>query len=52
MTPNTQTDASERPTGFEQVGRLVDQHEQLITILAASLGVMIVAAIAVLMGMA
>ena len=52
MTLNTQTDASEQSIGFEPVGRLVDQHEQLITILAASLGVMIVAAIAVLMGMA
>ena len=44
--------SSKESIGFLDVGRQVDRHEQLITILATSLGVMIVAAIAVLMGMA
>lgn len=52
MTLNTQSDSTEESIGFQEVGRLVGRHEQLITILATSLGVMIVAAIAVLMGMA
>ena len=51
MTLNTQPGSSEESIGFQEVGRQVDRHEQLITILATSLGVMIVAAIAVLMGM-
>jgi hypothetical protein len=48
MTLNTLPDSAEEPLGFQEV----DRREQLITILATSLGVMIVAAIAVLMGMA
>jgi len=52
MTLNSQQGSSEESIGFPIVGRLGDRHEQLITILATSLGVMIVAAIAVLMGMA
>ncbi len=52
MTLNTQSGSSEELIGFQEVGRQVGRHEQLITILATSLGVMIVAAIAVLMGMA
>jgi hypothetical protein len=52
MTLKTQSGSSEESIGFQGVGRLADRHEQLITILATSLGVMIVAAIAVLMGMA
>ena len=51
MTLNTQSGSSEESIGFQGVGRPVDRHEQLIIILATSLGVMIVAAIAVLMGM-
>ena len=52
MAFNTQPGSSEELVGFQEVGQLVDRHEQLITILATVLGVMIVAAIAVLMGMA
>jgi hypothetical protein len=52
MTLNTQSGSSRESIGFHNVGRLVDRHEKLIPILATSLGVMIVAAIAVLMGMA
>jgi hypothetical protein len=48
MTLNTQSDSADESIGFQEVGR----REQLITILATSLGVVIVAAIAVLMGMA
>jgi len=44
--------SSEESAGFQEVRRQVGRQEQLITILATSLGVMIVAAIAVLMGMA
>ena len=52
MALNTQSGSSEESIGFQEVERQVERHEQLITILATSLGVMIVAAIAVLMGMA
>ncbi len=52
MTLETQSGSSEELVGFQEVGRQVSRNEQLITILATSLGVMIVAAIAVLMGMA
>ena len=52
MTLNTQSGSSEESIGFQDVGRQVSRQEQLITILATLLGVMIVAAIAVLMGMA
>lgn len=52
MALNTQPDSSQESIGFQDVGQQVGRHEQLITILATSLGVMIVAAIAVLMGMA
>ena len=52
MAFKTQPGSSEESIGFREVGQLVDRHEQLITILATVLGVMIVAAIAVLMGMA
>jgi hypothetical protein len=52
MSLNTQPAASDESIGFEGVRRQVSRNEQLITILATSLGVMIVAAIAVLMGMA
>jgi hypothetical protein len=52
MAFNIQPASSEESIGIREVGRLVDPHEQLISILAVSLGVMIVAAIAVLMGMA
>jgi len=51
MTLNTQPGSSEESIGFEEVSRQVERQEKLITILAISLGVMIVAAIAVLMGM-
>jgi hypothetical protein len=51
MTLNTQSGSSDESIGFQEVGRLADRHERLVTILATSLGVMIVAAIAVLMGM-
>jgi len=44
--------SSEESAGFQEVRRQVGRQEQLITILATSLGVMIVAAIAVVMGMA
>jgi hypothetical protein len=52
MTLNTQSGSSEDSIAVQAGWRLVGRHEQLITILATSLGVMIVAAIAVLMGMA
>jgi hypothetical protein len=51
MTLNTQSGSSDEPIGFQAVGRLTDRHERLVMVLATSLGVMIVAAIAVLMGM-
>jgi hypothetical protein len=44
--------SSEESAGFHEVGQHAERHERLITVLAASLGVIIVAAIAVLMGMA
>ena len=52
MTINVQPGSPEESIGFQEVARQVSRQEQLITILATSLGVMIVAAIAVLMGMA
>ena len=52
MMLNIPPGSSEESIGFQEVARLVTRNEQLITILATSLGVMIVAAIAVLMGMA
>ena len=51
MTLNNQAGRPEESI-FQEVGRYVDRQEQTITILATTLGVMIVAAIAVLMGMA
>lgn len=52
MTLNSQSGSSEEESvGFQEVARQVSRNEQLVTILATSLGVMIVAAIAVLMGM-
>jgi hypothetical protein len=50
MTLNTQSGSSDESIGVQEIGR-PDRHERLVTILATSLGVMIVAAIAVLMGM-
>ena len=52
MTLNTQPRSLDESIDFRDVGQLVDRREQMITILATSLGVLIVAAIAVLMGMA
>jgi hypothetical protein len=52
MTLNTQPSPSEESIGFAAIARHVSRQEQMITILATTLGVMIVAAIAVLMGMA
>lgn len=40
------------PVGDERAGQHTDGREQFITVLSASLAVLIVAAIAVLMGMA
>jgi hypothetical protein len=44
--------SSEESVDVQDVRPQTDRHEWLITVLATSLGVMIVAAIAVLMGMA
>lgn len=44
--------SSEESTGFQDVGQHTGRNERLITVLAVSLGVIFVAAIAVLMGMA
>jgi hypothetical protein len=52
MTLNIQSRAQGKSIDFQDIGQLVDRREQLITIVATSLGVLIVAAIAVLMGMA
>ncbi|HEY6024567.1 MAG TPA: hypothetical protein VIV34_10375 [Pseudolabrys sp.] len=47
-----QSGSSEESLGFQEVGQQTARYERLITVLATSLGVTIVAAIAVLMGMA
>jgi hypothetical protein len=52
MTLNTQSRVRGESLDLQDIGQLVGRREQLITIVATSLGVMIVAAIAVLMGMA
>jgi len=52
MVLSNQSGTSEDSIGFQSLAQHVSRNEQLITILATSLGVMIVAAIAVLMGMA
>lgn len=44
--------SSDESIAFRGVGQQSDWNERLITVLATSLGVLIVAAIAVLMGMA
>ena len=41
-----------QPAGYQEIGQHTNRRERLITMLATSLAVMIVAAIAVLMGMA
>ncbi len=51
MSLNIQPRSTEELINLQDVGQLVGRREQLISILATSLGVMIVAAIAVLMGM-
>jgi len=52
MAPVFHSSSSEESVGSKEVGQQTDRREWLITVLATSLGVMIVATIAVLMGMA
>jgi len=40
------------PVSYQEIRRQIDRREKLIAVLAPSLGVLIVAAIAILMGMA
>ncbi len=44
--------ASAEPDGHQESGQHADRREQLVTAVAASLAVLVVAAIAVLLGMA
>jgi len=44
--------AASEPAAHQEVGAHDERHERLVTMLAASLAVLIVAAIAVLMGIA
>jgi hypothetical protein len=44
--------SSSEPTGYQEIAVRTDPRERLVTVVAASLAVLIVAAIAVLMGMA
>jgi hypothetical protein len=51
MSLDFQSPLPAQPVGYQEIGQHTNQRERLITVLAISLAVIIVAAIAVLMGM-
>jgi hypothetical protein len=52
MSPDSDSTSLVESAGHQEIGTQNDPRDELVTILAASLAVLIVAAIAVLMGMA